>query len=96
MKQKIFSIYFILSSNEHYLIMVRFIFLLLVLNLNVGSAQQIKQYFRNINTKHGLSHPDVTDLLQDDDGFIWIATLSGLNRYDGHEIKSFSKNQIND
>lgn len=61
--------------------------------LNDCFAQQIKQVFRNLNVKEGLSHPDVTDLLQDNNGFIWIATLSGLNRYDGHEMKSFSKNQ---
>ena len=37
----------------------------------------------------GLSHSDVTSVLQDPLGFIWIGTRAGLNRYDGSQIRSF-------
>lgn len=31
----------------------------------------------------------VNDLLQDRQGYIWVATQDGLNRYDGYEFKVF-------
>jgi len=34
----------------------------------------------------GLSHNTVTALLQDQQGFLWIGTSDGLNRYDGYEF----------
>ncbi|WP_282611108.1 hybrid sensor histidine kinase/response regulator [Pelagibius sp. Alg239-R121] len=37
----------------------------------------------------GLSHSDVTSVLQDPLGFIWVGTRAGLNRYDGSQIKTF-------
>lgn len=37
----------------------------------------------------GLSSNMVTDMVQDGDGYLWIATVDGLNRYDGTEIRTF-------
>lgn len=34
----------------------------------------------------GLSHNTVFDVLQDQQGFLWIGTADGLNRYDGYEF----------
>ncbi len=62
----------------------------LLLIVNLSFAQGVKQNFRNISAKDGLSHSDVMDVTQDDKGFIWIGTLAGLNKYDGHAIKRFS------
>jgi ligand-binding sensor domain-containing protein len=42
--------------------------------------------FEKITNKEGLSTIDVQDVVQDQTGFIWIATDEGLNRYDGYEI----------
>ena len=36
---------------------------------------------------NGLSQAHATQILQDDDGFLWIATWNGLNRYDGYEFR---------
>lgn len=44
---------------------------------------------RQLSINDGLSHYDVTDIVQDKYGFIWIGTHDGLNRYDGAEILSF-------
>ncbi|MEZ4985903.1 MAG: two-component regulator propeller domain-containing protein [Saprospiraceae bacterium] len=38
---------------------------------------------------NGLSHRNVFKILQDDQGFIWFATINGLNRYDGHEFQHY-------
>src|SRR5689334_11355926 len=53
-------------------------------------AQDTSDYFfESFNTLNGLSSNTVLDIVQDDDGFIWIATSDGLNRFDGTEVKQF-------
>jgi len=42
----------------------------------------------NITSNQGLSNNTVRSMLQDKTGFIWFATLNGLNRYDGIRIKT--------
>ncbi|AZQ11000.1 Cyclic di-GMP phosphodiesterase Gmr [Shewanella khirikhana] len=37
----------------------------------------------------GLSQNTVTAIAEDDDGYIWLGTLSGLNRFNGKEFKNF-------
>ena len=39
--------------------------------------------FERISSDDGLSQVAVRSILQDQYGFLWIATLDGLNRYDG-------------
>ncbi|MFT3702068.1 MAG: ATP-binding protein [Agriterribacter sp.] len=43
-----------------------------------------------ISTAQGLSQGLINDMIQDKEGFIWIATKSGLNRYDGYTFKVFT------
>ena len=45
--------------------------------------------FEHLTTANGLSSNIVTDILQDQQGFLWIATENGLNRYDGYEFQVF-------
>lgn len=39
--------------------------------------------------RDGLSDDYVTEIVQDKNGFIWLGTSNGLNRYDGRRIKQF-------
>lgn len=64
----------------------RFFCALLVLLFAGWGAVAQPLVIRHLTTADGLSHPLVTDLIQDADGFIWIGTRDGLNRYDGAEI----------
>ncbi len=52
-------------------------------------------YKQNINTVHGLPSNTVYDILQDKDGFIWIATSEGVVRYDGTFFKEFKSKNLN-
>ena len=46
--------------------------------------------YETISLGQGLSQGMVHDVLQDRDGFLWIATKDGLNRYDGYDFKVFT------
>ncbi len=53
-------------------------------------AQQAKQYsFTRYHTGAGLASNYVNNLTQDHKRFIWLATVNGLQRYDGHKFVTF-------
>ena len=45
--------------------------------------------FSQLSDKDGLSNNMVNSIAQDNDGFIWIGTSDGLNRFDGYKVRSF-------
>lgn len=56
------------------------------LGLNQLTAQSISNLpieFSHIQETHGLSSNIINCILQDRDGYLWIGTYAGLNRYDG-------------
>lgn len=56
----------------------------------VGYAQQYNpMYFEQVSMEQGLSQVSINSILQDSTGFLWFATLDGLNRYDGYTFKVF-------
>ena len=50
--------------------------------------------FNYLTVDEGLSHTDASSLVQDEQGYIWITTLFGLDRFDGHTIKRFYNNNV--
>ncbi len=50
--------------------------------------------FRHLTVANGLTQNTVMDIRQDSQGYIWIATENGLDRYDGHEVKSYQRGDI--
>lgn len=45
--------------------------------------------FLRMTTREGLTHDSVSTLLQDRQGFLWVGTAAGLNRFDGHQIRRY-------
>lgn len=49
-------------------------------------------HFEHISVENGLPTDEVRQVFQDKDGYIWIATNSGLCLYDGYQIRTFKSN----
>lgn len=64
-----------------------FLIFLLVSGLYAGYGQQVQ--FKHITVNEGLAHNHVTSLYKASDGFLWIGTPAGLNRFDGHAIRVY-------
>lgn len=65
-------------------------FSILLLFFSIGYTCSAQTYpFRTYSIEKGLSEAVVNDLIQDYDGYIWVATGYGLNRFDGVRFKNF-------
>ena len=74
---------------------VRGIVVLLLLLLNICQLKSQDLEARYLGIEKGLSNNTVTAIFQDHDGFMWIGTYDGLNRFDGYGCKVF-RNIIGD
>lgn len=45
--------------------------------------------FRRLNTREGLSNSMVNCIYRDSQGYVWLGTGYGLNRYDGYRIRTY-------
>lgn len=69
---------------------LRIIGLLVLVNINSAQASQPdKMSFARYSIEDGLSHSFVNCIIQDRQGFIWIGTEDGLNRFDGYTFEVF-------
>ncbi|MBK7131024.1 MAG: hypothetical protein IPM74_18755 [Crocinitomicaceae bacterium] len=53
------------------------------------NAQQKSIRFERFSIEDGLSQSNVTGIIQDKLGFIWVSTQDGLNRFDGYSFTVF-------
>ncbi len=53
------------------------------------NGQSTSLSFERISIDQGLSNNSINSILQTEDGFLWIATKDGLNRFDGKTFKIF-------
>lgn len=64
----------------------RLFFALLLLSAKSNAQQPA---FHHLTVENGLSQNAVLAIGQDNQGFIWIGTSNGLNRYDGYRFKVY-------
>lgn len=67
--------------------------LILILTFCTISAFGQLYPFRTYSIEDGLSESVVNDMIQDSEGFLWMATGYGLNRFDGITIQNFFEDQ---
>jgi signal transduction histidine kinase/ligand-binding sensor domain-containing protein/DNA-binding response OmpR family regulator len=61
------------------------LFLIVPVRLSAGDFRLVN----HLSILHGLTSNDVRQVMQDSDGYIWIATREGLCRFDGYRIKTY-------
>ncbi|MFZ4056503.1 MAG: hybrid sensor histidine kinase/response regulator transcription factor [Ferruginibacter sp.] len=60
----------------------------------MSASSQLK--YDLLNTSNGLSQGYIYDMLQDKDGFMWLGTKDGLNRFDGYKFKVYTFNSYDE
>ncbi|MDQ3290051.1 MAG: hypothetical protein M3Q05_02055 [Bacteroidota bacterium] len=68
-------------------IFLSFVFLFFTLSRLFAQPEQYK--FVRIDNDKGLSNNQINCILEDNQGFMWFGTMTGLNRYDGYTFKTF-------
>jgi signal transduction histidine kinase/ligand-binding sensor domain-containing protein/DNA-binding response OmpR family regulator len=71
---------------------VKIRFYIVVYSLFCGFLQlwgQPEAYFMHYGTENGLSQHTVTDILQDEKGFMWFSTWDGLSKFDGYTFTTY-------
>lgn len=68
-------------------------FLACVLGLQTVAGQRKFQY---IGAEKGLPDGEITSLMTDHRGTLWIGTNAGLARYDGHSVVTVADNNVSD
>jgi ligand-binding sensor domain-containing protein/two-component sensor histidine kinase len=64
------------------------VFLFILFSSKSSLAQQ--HTFINYASEEGLPQSQVNSIVQDSSGFLWIATIGGLSRFDGKEFVNYS------
>ena len=68
---------------------IDFLWICLCIGVHYSYAQNTDYIFKHITVNDGLISNNVTALYQCKDGFMWIGTQSGLQRYDGTRFKNY-------
>src|SRR5579872_1877519 len=63
--------------------------LLLIVALQCAHAQTAHLSFDHLNITQGLPDNYIQDMVQDKQGYMWIATVRGIVRYDGYRVKAY-------
>ncbi len=62
---------------------------ILLIYCHAATAQVLPTSFQHLSIENGLTSNHINCVLQDKNGFIWIGTNDGLNKFDGYSIKTF-------
>ena len=52
----------------------------------MGQTEKLPLKFEQFSLAEGLSQSSVICMLQDRQGFLWVGTQDGLNRFDGYQL----------
>lgn len=68
----------------------------LLCSFSVASSQRVQYQIPNIknySVEAGLSQVSVYDIAQDNNGYIWLATQSGIDKFDGYDFTHFGQHK---
>lgn len=61
--------------------------------ISAADSHATEYLWRNVSLDGGLSHSNVTAITRDNNGFVWIGTRFGLNRYDFEKVTNYYNSQ---
>ena len=64
--------------------------LILFSSLRGGAQDLVFEHYNEIN---GLSNNSIRSIVQDNNGFLWLGTFGGLNRFDGYDFKEYKSSE---
>lgn len=73
--------------------MKRFLLITILICITAEVVNAQRYPFRTFSIEEGLSESVVYDMVQDDDGYVWLGTGFGLNRFDGIRFQNFFEAQ---
>jgi signal transduction histidine kinase/ligand-binding sensor domain-containing protein/DNA-binding response OmpR family regulator len=73
----------------------QFLIILFLSSIGCEFFSQTQPIFKKIDQSQGLSSSKITGIVKEKNGFIWISTQNGLNRYDGFSIKVYNQQNSN-
>lgn len=88
------------SSFYYFIVLTHIVGLISAAHVSVSQGlnpeKHLSQYvLSSWNTEDGLTSESTNDLLQTEDGYIWIATYTGLHRFDGLNFTIFNSQNSN-
>lgn len=78
--------------KKNFLLRLFYVFAFCVWNLLLP-AQQPFFATRHYTTDHGLPSPEVYDILEDQQGYLWFSTDNGVSRFNGYAFENFGPKQ---
>lgn len=67
----------------------------LLMSVVLAKANSEHVTFYKLTNRDGLSNSQVNAIFEDDHGFIWLGTQSGMGRYDGFRFRNFFYSNLN-
>ena len=94
MEKKQKKIYICLNQKDSfgngYSVKIRFyIFIFVQLCFILQLRGQPEAYFKHYGAENGLPQHTITDILQDEKGFMWFSTWDGLSKFDGYTFTTY-------
>jgi ligand-binding sensor domain-containing protein/signal transduction histidine kinase len=69
---------------------------ILFFSFSISSFSQTEEYiFKQFTDADGLSQSTIFAMIQDQQGYLWLGTIDGLNRYDGYQFRVYVNDPTN-
>lgn len=75
--------------------MHKLLHLLFIMSLSPAAVKAQGYYFKSYQVRDGLASNTVTSIIQDKNGFMWLGSRNGLNRFDGNTFKIYRNDKNN-
>lgn len=79
-----------MKKKQYILLIYLFALVLIHTHTRADNSNLISELY---TTEHGLSSTKISSITQDHQGFIWIGTEDGLNKFDGYQFQVYKKTQ---